>query len=131
MMCVVEKKEEEEKDPKEKRASLSAEKVEEEKVEDEEDEEEEEEEEEDEEDEEDEEYHYVDSDEEEMAQLNAFRNEKKTKTTDYTNVYLLFSSLISLVCSPPARLCSSKCSELLLVSLKGAAGEGRHSSLYE
>lgn len=130
MMCVVEKKEEEEKDPKEKRASLSAEKVEEEKVEDEEDEEEEEEEEEDEE-EEDEEYHYVDSDEEEMAQLNAFRNEKKTKTTDYTNVYLLFSSLISLVYSPPARLCSSKCSELLLVSLKGAAGEGRHSSLYE
>lgn len=122
-MCVVEKKEEEEKDPKEKRASLSAEKVE---------EEEEEEEEEDEEDEEeDEEYHYVDSDEEEMAQLNAFRNEKKTKTTDYTNVYLLFSSLISLVYSPPARLCSSKCSELLLVSLKGAAGERRHSSLYE
>lgn len=124
MMCVVEKKEEEEKDPKEKRASLSAEKVEEEKAEEEEDEEEEEE-------EEDEEYHYVDSDEEEMAQLNAFRNEKKTKTTDYTNVYLLFSSLISLVYSPPARLCSSKCSELLLVSLKGAAGEGRHSSLYE
>ena len=123
-MCVVEKKEEEEKDPKEKRASLSAEKVEEEKAEDEEEEEEEEE-------EEDEEYHYVDSDEEEMAQLNAFRNEKKTKTTDYTNVYLLFSSLISLVYSPPARLCSSKCSELLLVSLKGAAGEGRHSSLYE
>ena len=124
MMCVVEKKEEEEKDPKEKRASLSAEKVEEEKAEDEEEEDEEME-------EEDEEYHYVDSDEEEMAQLNAFRNEKKTKTTDYTNVYLLFSSLISLVCSPPARLCSSKCSELLPVSLKGAAGEGRHSSLYE
>ncbi len=127
-MCIVEKKEEEEKDPKEKRASLSAEKVEEEKAEDEEDEEEDEEEEEE---EEEEEYHYVDSDEEEMAQLNAFRNEKKTKTTDYTNVYLLFSSLISLVYSPPARLCSSKCSELLLVSLKGAAGEGRHSSLYE
>lgn len=124
-MCVVEKKEEEEKDPKEKRASLSAEKVEEEKAEDEEEEEDEEDE------EEEEEYHYVDSDEEEMAQLNAFRNEKKTKTTDYTNVYLLFSSLISLVYSPPARLCSSKCSELLLVSLKGAAGEGRHSSLYE
>ena len=123
-MCVVEKKEEEEKDPKEKRVSLSAEKVEEEKAEDEEEEDEEME-------EEDEEYHYVDSDEEEMAQLNAFRNEKKTKTTDYTNVYLLFSSLISLVYSPPARLCSSKCSELLLVSLKGAAGEGRHSSLYE